>query len=156
MALSVHQAPDEYCPTSATTVRHGRFLLNEAHQLDDTESDTFSVRVRRSLTFKAEDCKAQYHHLRAQVCLVKTFKKPKDRIEALRLLLRCTVFELPVYTTCCTLKAIISTGEEAYYSTKAHFDRSGPRHTPYPTACLQPECDICLGKSDASPPAYSA
>lgn len=156
MALSVHQAPDEYCPTSATTVRHGRFLLNNVHQLDDTDSDTFSVRVRRSLTFKAEDCKAQYHHLRAQVCLAKTFKKPKDRIETLRLLLRCTVFELPVYTTCCTLKTIIDTGEEAYYCTKARLDRTNPHHTQYPTACLQPGCDICLDKPDASPLPYSA
>lgn len=156
MALSVHQAPDESCPTSATTVRHGRFLLNEAHQLDDSGSDTFSVRVRRSLTFKAEDCKAQYHHLRAQVCLAKTSKKPEDRIESLRLLLRCTVFELPVYTTCCTLNALISTGEETYYHSKARFDRTSPRHTQYPTACLQPDCDICLDKPDASPPTYSA
>ena len=153
MALSVHQAPD-HCPTSATTVRHGRFLLNEA-QVAETDSDTLSVRVRRTLSFRAEDCKVQYHHLRAQVCLAKTSKKPKDRIEILRLLLRCTVVEVPVYTTCSTLHTIISTAEEAYYRAKARFNRTTSCHTQYPTACLQPECDICIGKPDASPPAYS-
>ena len=156
MALSVHQAADNYCPTNATTLRHGRFLLDEAQQLDETGSETFSIRLRRSLTFKAEDCKAQYHHFRAQLCLAKTSKQPKDRIETLRLLLRCTVIELPVYTACRTLNAIISTGEEAYYRTKASFDHTTSRHIEYPTACLQPECDICIGKPDASPLAHSA
>lgn len=156
MALSVHQAADNYSPTNATTVRHGRFLLDEAQQLDEIDSETVSVRLRRSLTFKADDCKAQYHHFRAQLCLAKTSKQPKDRIEALRLLLRCTAIELPVYTTCCTLNAIIRTGEEAYYRTKASFDRTTSRHIEYPTACLQPECDICIGKPDATPPAHSA
>ena len=156
MALSVHRAADDYCPTNATTVRHGRFLLDDAHQPDEIDSDTFSVRVRRSLTYKAEDCKAQYRHLRAQLCLVKTSKKPKDRIEILERLLRCTVVELPVYAACCTLNAVIKTGEEAYYRTKTRFDRTTSRHTPYPTACLQPECDICTVKPDATPPAYSA